>query len=287
VTSEPLESVPFQAERDGVVLRGDATGEGPAIVLAHGLTATRDVVVHGSRLLVRRGYRLLPFDARGHGESDPAPADRGYSYGELAADLGAVIDAGVGEGRAVLAGHSMGAHTIAAFALAHPDRVGAMVLIGPASLGTPPTEESLTYWDRLADGMASNGVEGFIAAYDVDLDPEWRETLLRIARQRLVRHRHPDAVAQALREVPRSVPFDGVAQLASLDIPALVVASHDEADPGHPYATAEAWASHLPQARLISEEPGESPLAWQGGKLSREIAAFCDEPAVRERLGPA
>ena len=30
---------------------------------------------------------------------------------------------------------------------------------------------------------------------------------------------------------------------------------------------------------------GESPLAWQGGRLSREIAAFAEEPAVRERLG--
>ena len=36
---------------------------------------------------------------------------------------------------------------------------------------------------------------------------------------------------------------------------------------------------------MVSEDEGESPLAWQGGKLSREIAAFCEEPAVRERLG--
>jgi hypothetical protein len=28
---------------------------------------------------------------------------------------------------------------------------------------------------------------------------------------------------------------------------------------------------------MIGEEEGESPLAWQGGKLSREIAAFCAE----------
>ena len=52
-------------------------------------------------------------------------------------------------------------------------------------------------------------------------------------------------------------------------MPALVVASHDEADPGHPYAAAAAYAEALPRARLISEEEGESPLAWQGGKLSR------------------
>ena len=285
MSTEALEGAPLEVERDGIALRGEASGEGPPIVLAHGLTATRRYVVHGSRVLARHGHRVLSYDARAHGESDPAPAGGGYSYEELAADLGAVIEAGVGEGPVILAGHSMGAHTIAAFALARPEGVAGVVLIGPASLGTPPSEESLVYWDGLADGLESGGVEGFIAAYDAGLDPEWRETLLRIARERLGLHRHPEAVAQALREVPRSLPFNGLAQLELLDIPALVVASHDDADPGHPYATAEEWASRLPSARLVSEEPGESPLAWQGGKLSREIAAFCDEPAVRERLG--
>ena len=63
-----------------------------------------------------------------------------------------------------------------------------------------------------------------------------------------------------------------------------MVASYDEADPGHPYAIAEAWAERLPRARLVSEEPGKSPLAWQGGRLSRAIADFLEEPQVRERL---
>jgi pimeloyl-ACP methyl ester carboxylesterase len=82
---------------------------------------------------------------------------------------------------------------------------------------------------------------------------------------------------RALREVPRSLPFEGLDSLESLDIPALVVASHDRADPGHPYEVAAAWAEALPQARLVSEEEGQSPLAWQGGRLSREIAAFCEQ----------
>jgi hypothetical protein len=46
---------------------------------------------------------------------------------------------------------------------------------------------------------------------------------------------------------------------------------------------AEAWADALPNAGLIGEGEGESPLAWQGGRLSREIAAFCETPAVAER----
>ena len=47
---------------------------------------------------------------------------------------------------------------------------------------------------------------------------------------------------------------------------------------------AEAYASHLPRARMVSEEEGASPLAWQGGRLSREIAAFAAEPEVAGRL---
>ena len=84
--------------------------------------------------------------------------------------------------------------------------------------------------------------------------------------------------------MPRSQPFEDLSELEFLDVPALVVASHDEADPGHPYAVAEAWAERLPRATLVSEDPGASPLAWQGGRLSREIAAFCERPEVAERL---
>jgi pimeloyl-ACP methyl ester carboxylesterase len=89
-------------------------------------------------------------------------------------------------------------------------------------------------------------------------------------------------VVEALRETPRSRPFDSIDELRALEVPALVVASHDEADPGHPYEAAVAYAEALPRARLVSEPEGESPLAWQGGRLSRAIAAFCEEPAVAE-----
>ena len=58
------------------VLRGSAAGEGTPIVLCHGLTASRRYVVHGSRVLERAGHRVITYDARGHGESDPAPPSR-------------------------------------------------------------------------------------------------------------------------------------------------------------------------------------------------------------------
>jgi pimeloyl-ACP methyl ester carboxylesterase len=96
-------------------------------------------------------------------------------------------------------------------------------------------------------------------------------------------HEHPEALAVALRETPRSMPIDGLAELEALGLPALVVASRDEADPTHPLEVAQAWAEALPRAELVLEGEGESPLAWQGGRLSREVAAFCERPEVAER----
>jgi hypothetical protein len=161
--------------------------------------------------------------------------------------------------------------------------VAGLVVIGPVYMGfaDPGVLDS---WDRLADGLERGGVEGFMAAFDRGLDPAWRETVLRFTRQRMNEHRHPDAVARALREVPRSAPFEAMAELQFLDVPALVVASHDTADPGHPQAIAAAYAESLPNAELISEEEGASPLAWQGGRLGRAIVEFCESDPVRSRL---
>jgi len=280
-TARPA-STPFETAARGTPLAGEEVGEGAPVVLLHGLTATRRYVVHGSVALARRDRRLILYDARGHGESEPA-ADGRYGYEQLIADAAAVLDERCPGERPVLGGHSMGAHTAAALALASPQRLSGLVLICPATLGQPLPQEDRERWDALASGLERDGVEGFLEAFDTGIDPRWRDALIRITRERLGRHRHPEAVAEALRQVPRSLPFEGLAELESVELPTLVVASHDEADPGHPYPVAEAWAERIPGARLTSEEPGRSPLAWQGGRLSRVIADFCEEPAVRER----
>jgi pimeloyl-ACP methyl ester carboxylesterase len=266
---------PFEAGA-APTLRGEAAGEGPPVVLLHGLTATRRYVLHGSRALERAGHTVVAYDARGHGESDPAPADQGYGYPLPADDLDEVLEAEVGDRPYVLAGHSMGAHTAVAHALREPRGLAGLVLAGPVYAGEP-SAEGLGYWDGLAEGLERDGIEGFLAYLDEHTGTEgaWRETVLRFTRERMQRHRDLGAVAEALRQVPRSRPFGSLAELESLDLPALVVASRDEADPGHPRAVAEAYAERLPRARLIGEGEGESPLAWQGGRLSREIASFC------------
>ena len=259
------------------MLRGEEIGEGPTVVALHGITATRRYVFHGSKALPRRGFRVVSYDARGHGESGPAPEGSGYGYPDLVADLGRVLEAEDAE-RPVLVGHSMGCHTAAACALDRPDALAGVVLIGPVTLGLPPPEEVLASWDRLSAGLDAAGVDGFMEIYEEDLKVEdpWRETLLGITRERIALHKDPKALAEALRELPRSLPFDGIAELESLRCPALVVASRDDADPGHPYDVAAAWAEAIPSAALSVEEEGESPLAWQGGRLSREVAEFCE-----------
>jgi pimeloyl-ACP methyl ester carboxylesterase len=171
----------------------------------------------------------------------------------------------------VLAGASMGAHTLIRFALEHPERAAALVVITPAF--DPDAEEGYDSWDALSRGLREGGVDGFIEAYGEPRVPEaFRETVKTVLRQRLSAHEHPDAVADALEQVPRSRPFESWDSLGQLDLPVVVVASRDEADPGHPYAIGERFAEAIPGARLLSEEPGKSPLAWQGGQLSRVIA---------------
>jgi pimeloyl-ACP methyl ester carboxylesterase len=260
-------------ERAGVRLSVEEAGEGVPVVLLHGLTATRHYVVMGSRALERSGHRVIGYDARGHGQSAPAPAADAYGYDDLAADLAAVLDELEVE-RAVLAGASMGGHTALRLALDAPERVAALVAITPGyDPQTADEPERLARWDALAAGLREDGVEGFVAAYGAPAVPErWRDTVRQVLRQRLSAHEHPDAVADALSAVPRSHPFGALDDLRAIDVPVVVVGSRDEADPEHPFALAQAYADAIPGARLVSEDEGQSPLAWQGGRLSTVIA---------------
>ena len=255
----------------------DDSGEGPAIVLLHGLTATRRYVVQGSRHLLGRGYRLVGFDARGHGESDAAADPAAYTYRDMVGDLERVLARTALE-RPVLVGSSMGAHVATAFALERPERVAALVQITPSYIGRPRTDaDELDHWDRLAAALERGDVDEFVAVSDLAGLPErWRGGVERAIRQRLDRHRDLGAVAAALRVVPRSSAWAGLEPLERLRLPTLVVGSRDEVDPGHPLSVAEDYARRLPRAELAVEDPDRPPLAWSGGQLSRRIGDFLE-----------
>ncbi len=201
-------------------IRGESAGEGPPLVLCHGVTATRRYVVHGSRSLERAGFRIVTYDARGHGQSDPAPEGEGYGYPELVADLERVVASEVGDGRFVFAGHSMGAHTAVAYALRHPQRLAGLVVIGPVYTGEV-SEGTLAYWDGLAAALESGGVDGFVAYIEAHqgIDSAFRDSVLRFTRERISLHRHPEALVEALRELPRSRPFAELDELGALICP--------------------------------------------------------------------
>jgi 3-oxoadipate enol-lactonase len=260
----------------------ERSGSGPThpapVVLLHGLTATHRYVVMGSKSLQRAGHDVVSYDARGHGASDPAPSPEAYTYEDLAGDLLGVLD-DAGFDRAVLAGASMGAHTAIRLALDHPERVAGLVVVTPA-YDPESWPGNLERWDALSDGLRHGGVDGFVDAYGDEGPEKWKDTLKTVLRQRLSAHEHQDAVADALKAVPRSRPFASREDLTRIAVPTTVVADRDEPDPGHPLAVGELYASLIPGAKLVVEDEGSSPIAWQGGQLSKVIAAVVAEAGL-------
>jgi len=279
--TEPVQPEEFELTRQipgggSLVLRGEWAGDGAPVLLLHGLSATRRNVVQGSRHLVRRGYRIVSYDARGHGLSDPPEEEGAYEYAHLVADLEAVLDH-LDIERAALVGSSMGAATALAFTLAHPERVPALVQITPAYHGRGTTEIDMSTWNELADVLEEGGPEAFVEKSTPDDIPEkWRDLHREASLQRLERNERPEAVAAAMRVVPKSQPMEGLDPLRELEVPTLIVGSRDEVDGLHPLEVAETYEELLPRGELIVDDEDEAPLAWQGAKLSRAIGGFLE-----------
>ncbi len=98
--------------------------KGPAIVCVHGLTANHTCWASVADLL-SPAHRLIAYDLRGRGESDKP--EKGYSLALHNEDLEGLLDH-FGLKKAVLVGHSLGAHIALRFAATHPERVSKLVL---------------------------------------------------------------------------------------------------------------------------------------------------------------
>jgi pimeloyl-ACP methyl ester carboxylesterase len=106
---------------DGTQLHAECFGhpEGQTFVLAHGWTEMLAYWVYVIRDLSERGFRVVAYDLRGHGQSEPAPGGD-YALERFGEDLEAVLEASVPAGqRAIIVGHSLGAMSIAAWAEHH------------------------------------------------------------------------------------------------------------------------------------------------------------------------
>ena len=99
--------------------------KGPAIVCIHGLTANHTCWASVADVL-SPAHRLIAYDLRGRGESDKP--DKGYSLAVHGDDLEGLLDH-FGLEKAVLIGHSLGAHIAVRFAATRPQRVAKLVLV--------------------------------------------------------------------------------------------------------------------------------------------------------------
>jgi 3-oxoadipate enol-lactonase len=220
----PMARVP----RPGYVLRAESAGLGPPHLLClHGLVDTLEVFERVLPGLVRLGS-VVRFDQRGHGDSG-APAGPCVRE-DLAGDAIAVLDH-FGIERAYLVGHSMGGIVAMTAALAHPDRVQGLVLLGTAGQCSGRIAQ---WYEEIAAAGERDGLAGLATKiYGADTRRTLRGDALAIAQvTRMLRSLHTDPLTP---------------KLAALRAPALLLVG--ERDPMGPRASA-LLAEALPDARL-------------------------------------
>jgi pimeloyl-ACP methyl ester carboxylesterase len=167
VLANPPEGQPLEIRSpDGTVLRAELFGpeEGLPVILAHGWTEDLRYWIYQIRELSERGLRVVAYDHRGHGDSQSAAGDD-YSIDRFGEDFEAVLSTVVPDGSlALVAGHSLGAMTIAAWAQRHDvhRRVGAAALIN-TGVGNLVAEQLLVPVPSIAQAINKTiAVHGFL-----------------------------------------------------------------------------------------------------------------------------
>ncbi len=226
-------------------LHVEAVGQGPGIVLAHGFGGSARNWRPQVRTL-RARFRAVVYDARGHARSEAPAEPEAYREAELVLDLSRAALA-TDDPRPVVGGLSMGAAVALRFALAHPERVRALVLAsvpaGPGS-GRGVAAHALAFAEAIErEGLEAAGAR-FVWGPSSGLDPAGAA----LVRQGFLEHA-PHALAHTLREFLATLePVEAQAErLAGLALPTLVIAgARDEAS----LPVGRALASLLPQAEL-------------------------------------
>ncbi len=265
------------AEIDGFSLRyrlhGDAGA--PLAVIGHGIFSSLEQYAdrpEGLDLLASR-YRILLYDARGHGESEGPEEPGGYSWATLGEEMLALA-AFAGEERPILGGASMSADAALWAAIERPGTPRALVLIAPRPLG--PRED----WDEsetAALGMLvtlASAVESFGLSGTADMAatmPAFTAAAGERAPE-ILRSQNPRTIVPIIRGLLDSTPRD-LSAYAGIQCPVAVFAHPD--DSLHPVRSAEFLAGHIPDCRLYA---GSERDYWQDHpeELAREIIAFLD-----------
>jgi len=270
---------------DGGSLYVVENGEGPPIVLSHGVTNSIRTWVHQLETLPRAGFRTIAYDHRGHGQSELGSA--GHSVENLGLDLKTVLEAYDLTG-AVLVGHSMGGVAVQAFVTSFPDiaekRVAGIVLL--STLATTPLGSHSTRTKRRIEQLTNRAP---------DMGWLWNSPNLGLLAARIGFGRDPqpshvELVRQMLAACPPETRLDAPRALIGLDLthdlpnvhlPTLVIVG--TADVLTPPAQARLIARLVPDARLeIFPGGGHMLMLERTDEIDRLIIEFAREVAPRE-----
>jgi 2-succinyl-6-hydroxy-2,4-cyclohexadiene-1-carboxylate synthase len=213
----------------------------PAIVLLHGFTLTGRSWEPVTEALGER-YRSLAPDLRGHGA---ASGRRPVTVAACVQDVAAAAPA-----RFVLAGYSMGARVAMSLALAHPERVEALVLVGatPGIADAAEREARAAQDERLAAEIEGSSIEAFAERWA--RNPLFKGQAPDVAeRARADRLRSdPDGLAAALRGLGQGSCEPLWGRLGELRMPVRLVVGERDA---RYRKLAERMAAAMPRAELL------------------------------------
>jgi pimeloyl-ACP methyl ester carboxylesterase len=204
--------------------------------------------------------RLVVFDRRGTGLSDPAPAVAGPFLEQFSDDLVAVLDA-AGSERATLIGCDGGGPVAAITAATYPQRVEALVLVNtfarmaeapdyPPGVPQPVLDGWLAHVDAQLRGDSGFELTAPSAVGDEELNADFT---------RLLRQSASPRVANATRRILHAVDVRDI--LGSVQVPTLVI--HRRGDRMIRLAHGRYLAERIPGARLV-EVPGDDHLFYIG-----------------------
>jgi pimeloyl-ACP methyl ester carboxylesterase len=263
--------MPF-VESNGIRFSYQVAGSnGPLVVFQHGLggdLAQPQTILGGSLL-----FRVLSFDCRGHGRTEPLGPPDQLKFSTFADDLLAILDA-VHVGLLVIGGISMGAGVSLNFALRHPSRVRALILSRPAWLdsGNPPNLHILRQLSLWLQEWGPQRTRDLLLA-----DTEFR-SIQAISR---------DNAASILRQLERPNLEATIATLANLTadspcpfpeawreikVPTLVLTN--QLDALHPVDYGQRLAAEIPGARLVEITPKETDPILHARETRESIEAF-------------
>jgi len=238
---------------DGATLAWHELGDGPPVVLLHGLFSdaeTNWIRFGHAAAIAERGFRVIMPDLRAHGTS-ARPHDPAAYPSDILVDDGLSLIAHLGLGNFDLGGYSLGGRTAARMVVrgAAPERLA----IGGMGLdGMLHTAARAVHFKAILDGLGTHPRGS----------PEWMaEAFLKTT----------GGDPQALRPLLDSFADTSETELRTIAMPALVVSGAEDQDNG----SAEALARLLPQGIYV-EVPGNHMSAVTKADLGHAIADFLD-----------